>query len=1370
MKRLRFGMSLLAIFLHLILIASVALPQGKNNGGTKRGVLQRDPNTGFYRVTPETKQQQMRNTGASAFDMQRFERELAFQKRFARQQEEMKKLFDARQNVNIEKQRKQRVQSPNLRKIKLFGRETEFYEGPPLSKRSPASHATAMSISNLLINGQQTDTIFANEPFTLSFSFAPNALSAVVRIYADMNHNGIIDSSDAAVVPNGLVLDDGDLDADPVAGSYSMHFKKGNLYSNIVATLLCEVDDFQSSSSATLVVNEHTSSKVIVGSIKPVFKNTVVAFGMNISGSTVYRYVFPDSMGTCIVHHDTTAYNNVGVFLGTTDHTPDGYIPPKDISLVINKDTNRFTLEYIAASEFIEGYVKDHHGDPIKDAIIEVPLNYVFVSAKTDSEGYYTVGVLKGTWNMYTFPPATSDQYMGKNNQDQIVKVNATETVRKDFVLPKASSTISGSVKYGGTGVGGVPVAVYGDSLYNRTLTGLNGNFTLKVYKPSIGNVYYTVSTIVDDYGYYVDSAYRSNVSPGAEGVGFELKKVTGGLQGKVSDINTGQPVKNAQINLSGPSYRYIQTNDSGYYKVSLQDGVYYLSLSAQYYDFYTAENIVISGSLGTKNILLTRTGSFSGTVVDENGDPIPFASVMARDSLGYYYGNGTSQNQGTYVVSGLMTSMYKAAANAVGFVPQWYDKKSVLDSATSFLVTKGFDTPEIDFVLSRGGSISGCVKDKNGNGIPEVGVYALDTVFNFISMTATDDSGNYVVSGLLTGKYYVVVDADSFLLQWYDGITDYHSAASVTVTLNQNTSGINFTLLKGAVIAGTVVEKGGNPIAGAEVVVVDSNYSTGKYVYTDDSGMYQITTVPILKKLFVTVRSEGYSQRWYDNVISLELATPLILQDEQRKENVDFILPIAGKISGIVKNKAGIPVQFVGIFVTQVNGGYSYYSNTDQFGNYLVGNLVPGNFIVSASNYEYITQWYNHKPSADLADTVVVEEEMTVPNINFDLSSGGKISGTIKNISGQPVLYGNIFAIQTNGINTFYANSDHMGNYTVSNVTPGSYYVTASHPEYIQQWYNHKTSMQLADTIVIEGDMTVSNVLFDLKPVPPPTYDSIVIKLTFANIPASFVFSKTGLPDYYVDYWWGFRMDVDNNPATGPQFTNGCEMELVAFHYKEPGEPEHTSTIIDGTHHVLIEWIGETDHWRHDNVVITLDNNDKNTLVMKASKDWVELNAITSSTKYYIHAFSQFGGVAGTDVTPLSSGFVQVTDPSGDAVFDYIDIVKATPSIVTTVGDMVRTTFPSSFSLAQNYPNPFNPSTNIRYGLPSSSRVSLKIYNILGQQVTDLVNTEQSAGWYETVWNANVASGLYFYRIDAVSTNDPNQRFTQLKKMLLLK
>jgi CubicO group peptidase (beta-lactamase class C family) len=94
----------------------------------------------------------------------------------------------------------------------------------------------------------------------------------------------------------------------------------------------------------------------------------------------------------------------------------------------------------------------------------------------------------------------------------------------------------------------------------------------------------------------------------------------------------------------------------------------------------------------------------------------------------------------------------------------------------------------------------------------------------------------------------------------------------------------------------------------------------------------------------------------------------------------------------------------------------------------------------------------------------------------------------------------------------------------------------------------------------------------------------------------------------------------------------------------------------------------------------------------------------------------------------------------------------------------------PSQFLLEQNYPNPFNPSTSIQYELPSRSTVRLVIYNVLGQVVGELVNAEQRAGTQSVVWNANVSSGLYFYRLEAVSLDNPGKRFVETKKMLFMK
>ena len=88
----------------------------------------------------------------------------------------------------------------------------------------------------------------------------------------------------------------------------------------------------------------------------------------------------------------------------------------------------------------------------------------------------------------------------------------------------------------------------------------------------------------------------------------------------------------------------------------------------------------------------------------------------------------------------------------------------------------------------------------------------------------------------------------------------------------------------------------------------------------------------------------------------------------------------------------------------------------------------------------------------------------------------------------------------------------------------------------------------------------------------------------------------------------------------------------------------------------------------------------------------------------------------------------------------------------------------PMTYSLQQNYPNPFNPTTKIKYSIPEASQVSLKVYDILGNEVASLVNQEKQAGTYEVQFNASsLSSGVYFYKIKSGS-------FIQTRKMIVLK
>ncbi|MGA7160888.1 MAG: aryl-sulfate sulfotransferase [Bacteroidota bacterium] len=102
--------------------------------------------------------------------------------------------------------------------------------------------------------------------------------------------------------------------------------------------------------------------------------------------------------------------------------------------------------------------------------------------------------------------------------------------------------------------------------------------------------------------------------------------------------------------------------------------------------------------------------------------------------------------------------------------------------------------------------------------------------------------------------------------------------------------------------------------------------------------------------------------------------------------------------------------------------------------------------------------------------------------------------------------------------------------------------------------------------------------------------------------------------------------------------------------------------------------------------------------------------------------------------------------------------------STTSGVEETNNASIPRALTLSENYPNPFNPSTTIRYSVPVSGKVSIRVYNILGQAVATLVDGNQSAGSHEVSFNgANLSSGIYFYRIESGSSS-------AVKKMVLLK
>jgi hypothetical protein len=107
------------------------------------------------------------------------------------------------------------------------------------------------------------------------------------------------------------------------------------------------------------------------------------------------------------------------------------------------------------------------------------------------------------------------------------------------------------------------------------------------------------------------------------------------------------------------------------------------------------------------------------------------------------------------------------------------------------------------------------------------------------------------------------------------------------------------------------------------------------------------------------------------------------------------------------------------------------------------------------------------------------------------------------------------------------------------------------------------------------------------------------------------------------------------------------------------------------------------------------------------------------------------------------------------DGTYEYSDAVEVE-------------VLPTKYELFQNYPNPFNPTTNIKFSLPEDAKITINIYNVLGERVGQLLNEDLKAGFHQVEFSSNkigyqLASGIYLYTIES-------KNFTQVKKMMLIK
>ncbi|MDR3626442.1 MAG: T9SS type A sorting domain-containing protein [Ignavibacteriaceae bacterium] len=225
----------------------------------------------------------------------------------------------------------------------------------------------------------------------------------------------------------------------------------------------------------------------------------------------------------------------------------------------------------------------------------------------------------------------------------------------------------------------------------------------------------------------------------------------------------------------------------------------------------------------------------------------------------------------------------------------------------------------------------------------------------------------------------------------------------------------------------------------------------------------------------------------------------------------------------------------------------------------------------------------------------------------------------------------------------------------------------------------------------------------------------------------------------------------------------------------------ESDSLLQDGT---SLVWSYQYRVWNGGNQINYYFHSDNKTTVYDSLNNQLIIG-VAYITKYWIDSDSALaiaekqGGETFRKNNPrykikaiLSEPFVPLNTP--EWYIQYISLEGSNNSLLATVGaedtnivEYVNSAIgkvPKTFTLSQNYPNPFNPSTTINYSLPDESRVTIKVYNVLGKEVETLINEEKNAGNYKVEFkNCNLPSGVYFYKMQAGN-------YLEIKKLMLLK
>ncbi|MFN7963140.1 MAG: carboxypeptidase-like regulatory domain-containing protein [Thermoanaerobaculia bacterium] len=817
-------------------------------------------------------------------------------------------------------------------------------------------------------------------------------------------------------------------------------------------------------------------------------------------------------------------------------------------------------------------------------------------------------------------------------------------------------------------------------------------------------------------------------------------------------------PISQARVNLwssQGLRTSSTSTDATGAYSFgALSAGTYYLTTSASSLGFldelYNDYPCPVGPPVGCDplqgeplrleageqrtgvDFSLGPGGTIAGRLLDAgSSEPLAGQEVQAYGASLQFVASGTSDAAGRYRVRGLGSGNYFVRTRSYTHLDEVFDNlpcsKNGCDLAagTNVLVTAGEVASGIDFRLDRLGTIAGTIHTADSRPPSLVRIETYDSTGRITKTGLVSPDGSYSLGGLDTGTYFVrAADSGGDLRdELYDDVPCDPSCSVTTgtpvhVERNATTAGIDFGLDVLGKIAGVIDDQiTGLPIGNLPIRVLNSQGSWLYGGFADSLGHYLTRGLPTGSYQVRTGDPEFstsyYQDELYDNLpctpeCPVAQGTTVAVELNSIALGIDFALQRAATLSGRVTDATTHePIPELPLFLRTGSGEQAAYALTEPDGTYILSPLQPGTYyLATSSNLAYRNESFDNVPCAgectvEGATPIAISLGEDRTDVDFALDRLGRILGLVSEEgSARPLGYVHLQAWDSSGKTVTTADTDSLGRYELSGLSPGTYRVTADSFLFGDELYDNipcpggplSCALSVGAPILVSLNSIVSGIDFALQPL--------------ATIEGRVTDAATGLDlDQPIVTAWqlsGSATSVHGNngrysftglqpgtyylTASAPSYTTQLYPELPC-----PGGPPAGCTLTSGTPLVVgtgsvTSGIDFALDFSGDGIVgLVRAQGSGEPLAGLPIDFWSPAGqhlgtVVSEANGGYLYAPYSAAGTyyLSTDLGPGDSNQVwnHLTCPGGSAFFGFCDPLRGTPVIVTAGGGPVTADF----------------------------------------------------------------------------------------------